>query len=595
MRCPRLLVPLSVACLSCGPQNAARAPEVELPRAAEGRSEAAPAVSAPSPDPASALASKIDAIFSSQSRPGVPGCAVGVYRAGQVLFARGYGLANLEHSLPITTGSVFDIASISKQFTAMAILLLEREGKLSLDDDVRKYIPEVPEYAHPIRLHQLLHHTAGVRDYVGLLGLAGLQNDWVTDEDLLFLFHKQKALNFDPGTDWQYSNTGYFLLSVIVRRVTGMKFSAFAQERIFEPLGMKDTRILDDHRAIVRGRATGYVPGKDAAGFKTAISRWEHPGASRVATTVDDLARWDANFYEPRVGDRAMIAELRTPGKLDNGKPLTYALGLFEETSRGRQVETHNGSTGGYWSDLTRYPKERLTVACLCNVEGDPKTAPWELGPAVADLFLPPLATVDAAASGGSDASSPKAPKYEPSSAELRDVMGAYYDPITFMVRTVANDHGQVVVGFQLEPGGPTKVYVPESPRTFVVRDGTTRLVFEPATRSLPARLVRTAGVAHPTTLVRFEPLKAPLALDEYVGRYVSEEIPRDLQIVAVDGKLRMATWGRSPDSEPFTAFARDVFKTEDGGIQFERDGRGRIRSFLVSGEGFHRIRFLRR
>src|SRR5262249_50434611 len=159
-------------------------------------------------------------------------------------FSRGYGLANLDHGLPITSDSVFDVASISKQFTAMAILLLEREGKLSLEDDVRKYIPDLPDYGHPMRLRHLLHHTNGVRDYIGLLTWAGLENDRVTDDDVLLLLHQQKALNFVPGTQWQYSNAGYFLLAVVVKRVSGMKFSTFAKERIFDPLGMKSTVVL---------------------------------------------------------------------------------------------------------------------------------------------------------------------------------------------------------------------------------------------------------------------------------------------------------------------------------------------------------------
>ena len=575
-------------------------PETKGAPAAASQSEApAPTTAAAAPNPASELASKVDAIFSARSKPGVPGCAVGVYRAGEVLFSRGYGLANLEHDLPIKTDSVFDIASIAKQFTAMAILLLEREGKISLDDDIRKYVPEVPDYGRPIRLHHLLHHTSGLRDYVGLLGLAGLGNDVVKDEDLLFVLHQQKAPNFSAGTEWQYSNTGYFLLALVVKRVTGMKFSAFAKEYIFDPLGMKHTMILDDHEAVVRDRATGYVLRKEARGFRTAISRWEHAGASRLATTVDDLARWDANFYEPVVGDRTTIEKLRTPGKLDDGKPLDYALGLFAETVNGRHVEQHTGETGGYVSDLIRFPTERLTVACLCNLEGDAKTAPWDLAPAVADLFLPARATPDASTgtpAAAGDAAPPKKPEYKPSAAELEEIVGSYYDPITFMVRTLAVEHGQVLVGFQLEPGGTTRTYAPESPRTFALPGEAARFVFEPPTRSSPAHIVRTVGDERPTTLVRFEPAALPpSALAEYVGRYLSDEIPRDLQIVVVDGKLRSATWGRTSDPDPFTALARDVFKAEEGGMRFERDERGRVRGFRISGEGFHGIRFVRR
>ncbi len=594
MRLPRWLTLVSAAGVSCGSPSGVHAPG-QTARATELLAPSPPAA----PDPARELASKVDAIFSSQSRSGVPGCAVGVYRAGQVLFSHGYGLANLEHGVPIKTNSVFDIASISKQFTAMAILLLEREGKLSLDDDIRKYVPEIPDYGRPIRLHHLLHHTSGLRDYVPLLDLAGLENDVVTDDDLLFVLHQQKALNFPTGTDWQYSNSGYFLLAVAVKRVTGMKFSAFAKERIFGPLGMKNTLILDDHTAVVRGRATGYVLRKDGNGFRTAISRWEHAGASRVATTIDDLARWDANFYDPRVGDRAMIERLRTPGKLDDGKPLNYALGLYEETVNGRHVEQHTGGTGGYVSDLIRYPTERLTVACLCNVESDPDTNPPDLAPAVAELFLPasPVTEVSETHDAGvADAAPSEKPKYVASAAELAELAGSYYDPSTFIVRTLAPRDGRVLVSAQLEPGGPTRVYTPEGPRTLTVPGQSMRLVFEPATRSSPAHIIRTVEHEHPVQLVRFEPATlSPSALAEYAGRYASDEFSRDLRLVVVGGKLRSATWGRTLDVDPFTTLARDLFKSEEWGIQFERDRRGRIRDFLISGEGFRGIRFVRR
>jgi CubicO group peptidase (beta-lactamase class C family) len=587
------------SCISCGTPPTSRAPETApSPPALQIDAPSAPQTVTVSPSPQRELDAKIDAIFSAQAKPGVPGCAVGVYRAGEILFARGYGLANLEYGLPLTKDSVFDVASISKQFTAMATLLLEREGKISLEDDIRKYVPEMPDYGHTIRLHHLLHHTSGVREYVSLLSLAGRENDLVTDEDLLFLLHQQKALNFVPGTEWEYSNTGYFLLSIVVKRAAGMKFSAFVKERIFDPLGMKNTTILDDHRAIVRGRATGYAVAKDGLTLHTVISRWEHPGASRVATTVGDLARWDANFYDPLVGDRTTIERMRTPGTLDSGKPLTYALGLVEETVRGRHVESHTGSTGGYVSDLIRFPAEQLTVACLCNVEGDDKTNPVTFAPEVADLFLPPAPPAEASASMGAAAKeatpATTPPKYEPSAAELAEIVGAYYDPLTFLLRVIAVEHGQVVVRGQIEASGRSAVYEPEGPRAFVSKQGL-RVTFEPASKSAPARIIRKFKDEPATTLIRFEPATPKATeLAEYVGRYVSDEIPRDLELVLVDGKLRTATWGHSPDDGALTGLTRDLFTFEHGGLRFERDARGRIRGFAMSGSGFRGIRFVR-
>jgi CubicO group peptidase (beta-lactamase class C family) len=586
MRSPFLALAI-VACVSCGAGASAPALRAASAPLAKAEVPPAPTPSLP-PEPALDRTAKLDALFAAQAKPGVPGCAVGVYRAGEVLAARAYGLASLEHDLPLATDSVFDIASISKQFTAMVILLLEREGKLSIDDDVRKYVPELPNYGPPIRVRHLLHHTSGLREYIDLLTLAGRTDDRVTDEDLLLLLQRQKALNFRPGTQWRYSNTGYFLLAVVASRASGMKFSALVKERILEPLGMKSTALLEDHTAIVRGRATGYFLDKDGA-FRTAISRWEHLGASRVATSVEDLARWDANFYEPRVGDRALLEKLRTPGKLDDGRPLDYALGLFEGVLHGRRAEWHTGSTGGYVSDLVRYPAERLTVSVLCNATDDPKTQPWALAPQVADLFLPQRGVAEAASESAGA-------RRSPSPEELRELVGAYYDPETFALRTIAVEEGRITFGTQLEPGGFTAPFILEGPRKLTSTKTPVRFTFEPAQGATPARIIRSVENEPPTAFLRFEPIKPPpSALAEYVGRYVSDEIPREIQVAVADDHLRLGTWGHAPDPEPLAPLMRDAFRNEIGGLQFERDARGRVRAFVVTSSGLRGVRFTRR
>ena len=287
-------------------------------------------------------------------------------------------------------GTAFDIGSVSKQFTAAAVLLLVEDKKLSLDDDVRMYVPEVPRYGKAITLRHLLHHTSGLRDYAGLLSFSSFDiADLTNDDDAIFAIAHQKALNFPTGTEWSYSNTGYFLLSIVVKRVAGKPLSAFAKERIFEPLGMKSTFILDDHTRIVARRATAYAPREDGARFGIAMSNFEQAGDGAVQTTIEDLARWDANFYDPRVGGRSMLTTLRTPGKLDDGKPVSYAMGLGETNTNGIAREEHDGAWAGYRADIVRFPTERLTVACLCNVANADASA---LAHAVATALLPKLA-----------------------------------------------------------------------------------------------------------------------------------------------------------------------------------------------------------
>src|SRR5882762_9896149 len=266
-------------------------------------------------------AAAVDEVFGDLTKAGSPGCALGVYRDGKIVYAKGYGLANLEESAAITPGSVFDIGSTSKQFTAASILLLEQQGKLSVNDDVRKYIPELPDYGKKITILHLLNHTSGLRDYLTLFELAGVNIDNVTtDDDALNLIVRQRALNFDPGSEWLYSNTGFFLLSIIVKRVSGKSLREFAAENIFSPLQMNATTYRDDHTQLVPNRALAYDPKEKAAGFSLDVSYFEQTGDGAVHTSVLDLLKWDENFYSAQIGGKELLAELQQPGELNNGK-----------------------------------------------------------------------------------------------------------------------------------------------------------------------------------------------------------------------------------------------------------------------------------
>src|SRR6266481_119666 len=331
----------------------------------------------------------VDEVFTDLTKAGSPGCALGVYRDGKMVYSKGYGLANLEQNVPITPQSVFDIGSTSKQFTAASILLLQKQSKLSINDDVRKYIPELPDYGQKVTILHMLNHTSGLRDYLTLMELAGIHIDSVTtDEDALALITRQKSLNFAAGSDWLYSNTGFFLLSVIVKRVSGKNLREFAAENIFTPLEMTHTQYRDDHASLIANRALAYDEKEKKDGYALNVSYFEQTGDGAVHTSVEDLLKWDENFYGGQVGGKDFLAEIQEQGKLNNGKVLDYAKGLFIQDYRGLHTVSHGGSWGGYRAELLRFPEQHFSVACLCNLGS---ARPSKRAHRVADVYLTSL------------------------------------------------------------------------------------------------------------------------------------------------------------------------------------------------------------
>ena len=333
------------------------------------------------------LADKVDALFAEWDRPDSPGCALAVIRDGQVVYARGYGLADLEHDVPITPQTVFYIGSTSKQFVAACVLLLEEQGKLSLDDDLRRFVPEFPQYDRPITLRHLIHHTSGIRDYLTLWSLTGRSYlDDLPEQAVLDLICRQKELNFSPGEKFLYSNSCYFLLAVVVERASGKSLREFAQEQIFEPLGMNHSHFHDDNQHLIKNRAFGYLRREDGT-FGNLIMRFDLVGSGGLYTTVEDLARWDRNFYDNRLGRSGpqFIERMLQNGRLHNGEEVDYAFALRHGTYRGAKTVSHGGALGGYRAQLLRFPEHRLSVAILSNLASFNPTA---MARKVADLYL---------------------------------------------------------------------------------------------------------------------------------------------------------------------------------------------------------------
>ncbi|HSQ28416.1 MAG TPA: serine hydrolase domain-containing protein [Gemmatimonadaceae bacterium] len=321
----------------------------------------------------------VDSIFAPYASRQSPGCAVGVTRDGALVFSRGYGMADLEHDTPITPATRFYIASLSKQFTAMSIVLLAQEHRLSLDDSIRRWVPEVPSFGTTITLRQLLHHTSGLRDYFTLLALSGWPSDGqLTEKGFLDLVARQKSLNFNPGDEFLYSNTGYALLSIVVHRASGQSLRDFARERIFDPLGMWHTEFRDDHTQLIPQRALGYQP--SGATYRISQPEFDIVGDGGVYSTVEDLAKWDANFRTGRVGGKAALALLQQPGRLNDGQSIPYAFALTIGQYHGVRTISHHGAYGGYRSTLLRFPDNDLSVITLCNTSAAPSSLAEQVG-----------------------------------------------------------------------------------------------------------------------------------------------------------------------------------------------------------------------
>ena len=310
---------------------------------------------------------KVDRLFEKWDKPNTPGAVLAILRDGKIIYSRGYGMANLEEAVPNTSATVFHLGSVSKQFTAFAIQLLANDGKLSLDDDFRKYIPEAPEFEEPITIRLLLHHTSGLRDQWNLLALAGWRlSDVITNGDVRRILMQQKELNFTPGSEMLYSNSGYSVLAEVVRRVSGMPLGQLAKERIFTPLEMNDTRFQAHYGNIIKDRAYSYAPTGNGAYRYVALS-YSTYGPSSVFSTVGDLARWDENFYTAKVGGPSVVRAMQEKGKLNDGKELDYASGLVIGEYRGAKTVSHSGADAGYRANIVRFADYHFTVIVLAN------------------------------------------------------------------------------------------------------------------------------------------------------------------------------------------------------------------------------------
>jgi CubicO group peptidase (beta-lactamase class C family) len=514
---------------------------------------------------------RVDKLFAEWDTTVTPGAALAVVRDGRIVYERGYGMANLEDGLVMTPQRIFDIGSTSKQFTAASIAMLIREGKVGLSDDIRKFLPEMPDYGKVVTVDHLLHHTSGLRDYNALLELAGFRADadCPTVDEAYEVICRQKRLNYLPGAEYSYTNTGFFLLSRIVEKVSGKSLNAFAQERIFKPLGMTHTLYQDDHNQIIRNRARGYERSK--GGFRINMSNWDETGDGNVYTSVEDLALWDQAFNSNALG-KDLMDMLHTQGVLNDGTKIEYAFGLMISTHKGLRVVEHGGAWAGYRAGFVRFPDEKLTVICLANL-GDMN--PSGLCMKVADIYLADKIK-EAPKADKAKAEPVQVPK-----AELEALVGNYQDAKFGQWFPVTLEDGVLRIGF----GSQAFALTPIARNKFQAADAPVdvEVEFPEAAPGKPAgAVVRIMGDERYdlTKAAPFTPL-TERELGAYAGTYVSDELLGARYEIVVE-KEGLVIKFRNPLVGALKAMAPEKFTTSGLNFEFARRG-GRVAGFELS------------
>jgi CubicO group peptidase (beta-lactamase class C family) len=520
---------------------------------------------------------KIDQLFAQWDKPDSPGAAVAVVKDGAVAYQKGYGSANLEYDIPIVPSSVFNIGSVSKQFTTFAVTTLAQQGKLSLDDDIRQYVTEVPDFGKTITIRHLMNHTSGLRSHWPLFALAGwrLNDDVTTNDDVLRMVERQRELNFDPGDEYLYCNTGYTLLAELVDRVTGMSFRDYTQKHIFEPLGMNDSHFHDDHEMIIKNRTYAYKL-RDGV-LKKSISNNEVVGNGHLYTTAEDLTKWMVNLKSGAIGGKAVIEQMEEPGVLNNGDTLTYALGLVVNEYRGLRRIGHGGSHSSYRAYLGYFPERDFGVVVLSNLGS---FNPSRLAMQVADVYLqdvfPEPPSQQPANVSQDDYQIVNAPE-----EQLRRMIGHYYLPEDNAYRRIYLKDGQL---YYDRDGQNESPLAPLADGRFLMLGVPSELILQEisADSEAPTRLRWYRNGEESSLLESYEPWSpSPMELTDYTGRYYSPELKTFYTLVVKEDTL-VATHARN-DDRPLRPCVRGKFQIGFNQVWFEADGGGQITGFRIT------------
>ncbi len=500
----------------------------------------------------------IEKIFN-RYKPNNPGCQLAISRNGQAIFSRAWGMADLEHAVSLTNVSVIEAGSVSKQFTAAAILLLEQQGKLSIHDDVRKYVPELPDYGTQITLQQMMQHTSGLKDWGSIAGIAGWPRTTKTysNDDALYIIKRQKTLNHKPGDEYLYSNSNYNLFAIIVERVSGMSLAEFTRVHIFEPAGMKHTEWRNNFKKIVANRAIAYE--KSGSGYLTDMPNEYVYGNGGLLTTAEDLLTWNNFYLNGRLGNPSLLSKQLSTAPLNNGRMNHYAAGLGIDSVRGRKLISHGGATASYRSSLEYFPDLGLTIAWLSN------TSEFDRGPGVADSVRDLLVKDISVASKRNEPT-----PFNPSTEQLNSYTGWYRD-----TRTAGGVKLFIKDGKLANSRGGN--LTPVAANVFMIGSGQNKIQILPGK---PGRLL----FISPMDTVDFVAVDSAKldekTLNEYAGEYYSEEAEARFYILIRDGKLIAH---RDPTSDyPLTPTYKDGFSYPGGGVYFERDKKNRVVNMKV-------------
>jgi CubicO group peptidase (beta-lactamase class C family) len=531
--------------------------------------------------PDAALAARVDAMFAQHNQAPGPGLALAVVRDGQVLLRRGYGLANIEHRVPITPSTVFDVASVSKQFTGLAVAMLVQQGRVRMSDDIRTHIPELPDLGRRITVAHLVHHTSGLRDWPGTLAVGGWRfDDVISFDQILAMAYHQRDLNFAPGAEHMYSNTGYNLLAEMVQRVTGRPFRAWTHEQLFAPLGMTATHFRDDHTEVIADRAFGYA--RMDGGYRHSPNNLTALGSSSLFSSVDDLARWMINFDRATVGGRAAMDLMRTKGRLNDGTEISYAFGIVHGRHRGLPMLTHSGSWASFRTFLAWLPEQRFGVVVLANSGSiDVQNAVIR----ITDIYLErELAAAQASAPAPATPTAALVPPATPD-----EITGMYRLGTGWYVRIRRQGDAFTAQATHEEAVPMTQ----RSRSEFWVESYRASMLF-PADAAGKVTRLEYRGIRAP----KVEDVPRPAGrLDAYAGEYESAELGTAYRVAVRNGALEMhhrrhgtipLAWIRGDEFGSTTWFMRSV--------SFQRDAAGTVTALVVNVDPRSRdIRFVKR
>ena len=528
---------------------------------------------------------QIDQLFTTWNSIESPGAAVAVTKDGKVIYKKGFGCAELEYNIPITPGTVFHIASVSKQFTCFSVLLLEKQGKFSINDDIRKYLPEVPDFGKVITINHLMHHMSGLRDQWELLAMAGWRlDDIITKDHILRIVSRQKELNFNPGDEYLYCNTGFTLLAEIVARVSGQTFPEFTRTHIFEPLKMTNTLFYDDCQKIVKNRAYSFYA--DSTGYKKSLLNYSNAGATSLFTTAEDLCLWSKNFENPVVGDLEIINRMNLRGILNNGDTISYAMGQDIGKYKGLKIIAHGGADAGYRSYFVRFPDQKFSVNVLSNLASfDPGGMSFQ----IADIYLKDK---EAVTSPKKEESENKA-QTEINEVKINhDVLVSYcgqyeWQPGIFVTISIENDN--LYVSAPELPKTPMKAVTQTE---FDVKAVSAKVIFIlDSGRVSKMKVLMNGGEQTAMRIPDFDTAK--INLSEYSGDFYSEELSTSYTMVLESGKL-IARHFRTGDVA-LTPTRTDQFsgnKWYFGRVVFTRNPNGKITGYNVSGGRVRNLKF---